>query len=61
MQGKGSVKLFLPHLYVGVQHSQQGVGVRTVSKLKEGVTRGKVRFDLRTTSAQMEGGVYGLN
>jgi IMP dehydrogenase len=61
VQDKGSVKAFLPYLYVGVQHSLQDTGVRSVSALKEGVKEGKVRFEMRTASAQMEGGVHGLN
>ena len=61
VQDKGSVHQFLPYLYVGIQHSFQDVGVRTVSELREGVRAGTVRFELRTASAQIEGGVHGLN
>lgn len=61
VQDKGSVKAFLPYLYVGLQHSLQDIGVRNVADLKSGVTEGKVRFELRTASAQVEGGVHGLN
>lgn len=61
VQDKGSVKAFLPYLYVGVQHSFQDIGVRSVGELREGVAAGKVRFELRTASAQVEGGVHGLN
>jgi hypothetical protein len=58
---KGSVKAFLPYLYVGVQHSLQDVGVRSVGELQSAVEEGKARFELRTASAQVEGGVHGLN
>ncbi|KAJ8509446.1 hypothetical protein ONZ45_g8382 [Pleurotus djamor] len=61
VQDKGSVKAFLPYLYVGVQHSLQDIGIKNVGELKEGVQAGKVRFELRTASAQVEGGVHGLN
>ena len=62
VQDKGSVKAFLPYLYVGVQHSLQDIGVRrSVDELKEGVKVGCVRFELRRASAQVEGGVHGLN
>ena len=61
VQDKGSVKAFLPYLHVGVQHSLQDLGVRSFSSLQQGVKEGKVRFELRTTSAQVEGGVHGLN
>ena len=61
VQDKGTVHAFLPYLYVGLQHSFQDIGVRNVNELREGVSAGKVRFELRTASAQIEGGVHGLN
>ena len=61
VQDKGSVRAFLPYLYVGVQHSLQDLGVRSVSSLQQGVNENKVRFELRTASAQVEGSVHGLN
>lgn len=61
VQDKGSVKQFLPYLHAGVQHSLQDIGVRNVKELQDGVRAGKVRFELRTASAQVEGGVHGLN
>ncbi|THH29567.1 hypothetical protein EUX98_g4620 [Antrodiella citrinella] len=61
VQDKGSVKAFLPYLYAGLQHSFQDMGVRSVQELQSGVKEGRVRFELRTASAQVEGGVHGLN
>jgi len=61
VQDKGSVTAFLPYLHAGVQHSLQDVGVRNVYALQDGVRAGTVRFELRTASAQVEGGVHGLN
>ncbi|KZT13279.1 IMP dehydrogenase [Laetiporus sulphureus 93-53] len=61
VQDKGSVRQFLPYLYTGVQHSLQDIGVRSVAELQEGVKAGRVRFELRTASAQVEGGVHGLH
>ena len=58
---KGSVVQFLPYLHVGVQHSLQDIGVRSIFDLQDGVKAGDVRFEMRTASAQVEGGVHGLN
>ena len=61
VQDKGSVQAFLPYLHAGLQHSLQDMGVRNVVELQARVKAGNVRFELRTASAQVEGGVHGLN
>ncbi|KAF8486503.1 IMP dehydrogenase [Gautieria morchelliformis] len=61
VQDKGSIQAFLPYLHAGLQHSLQDIGVRTVRELQAGVKADRVRFELRTASAQVEGGVHGLN
>ncbi|TFK85867.1 IMP dehydrogenase [Polyporus arcularius HHB13444] len=61
VQDKGTVHAFLPYLYTGLQHSLQDIGVRNINELQEAARAGKVRFELRTASAQVEGGVHGLN
>ncbi|KAI0734848.1 IMP dehydrogenase [Fomitopsis betulina] len=61
VQDKGSVKQFLPYLYAGLQHSFQDIGVKDLQAFQEGVRAGQVRFELRTASAQVEGGVHGLH
>lgn len=58
---KGSINKFAPYLYTGLQHSLQDSGVRSITALQEGCRNGSVRFELRTASAQLEGGVHGLN
>ncbi|KAJ3185738.1 Inosine-5'-monophosphate dehydrogenase 2 [Gaertneriomyces sp. JEL0708] len=57
---KGSVKKFLGYLATGVQHSLQDIGVKSLEELQDNVEAGRVRFEKRTASAQMEGGVHGL-
>ncbi|TIA88352.1 hypothetical protein E3P99_02630 [Wallemia hederae] len=58
---KGSITKFMPYLYNGVQHSLQDMGERSITELQQAVKDGKVRFELRTASAQLEGGVHGMN
>jgi IMP dehydrogenase len=49
------------YLHAGLQHSLQDAGKRSINDLQVAVRNGEVRFELRTASAQVEGGVHGLN
>lgn len=52
-----SINKFLPYLAAGVKHSMQDSGIKSLKELHESVASGIVRFEIRTASAQLEGGV----
>ncbi|CEH14005.1 imp dehydrogenase [Ceraceosorus bombacis] len=58
---KGSVLPFINYLYTALQHSFQDMGVQSLEQLRNNVKVGTLRFELRTASAQLEGGVHGLS
>ncbi|KAK3362688.1 inosine-5-monophosphate dehydrogenase imd2 [Lasiosphaeria hispida] len=54
---RGSIGKFVPYLAAGLKHSLQDCGMKSLQGLHEGVANGTVRFEIRTASAQLEGGV----
>lgn len=57
---RGSVTKFLPYLQAGVQHSLQDIGLKSLNEMHLAVEAGQVRFEIRTVSAQAEGGITGM-
>ncbi|MBM4081499.1 MAG: IMP dehydrogenase, partial [Planctomycetes bacterium] len=58
---KGSLNQYLPYLIQGLRHSLQDVGCKTVADLHRALYDGTLRFEARSHSAQVEGGVHNLH
>ncbi|KAI4870184.1 IMP dehydrogenase [Hypoxylon rubiginosum] len=54
---RGSIAKFVPYLAAGLKHSLQDCGQRSLKDLHESAANGTLRFEIRTASAQLEGGV----
>lgn len=54
---RGSIIEFVPYLAAGLKHSLQDCGQKSLIDLHKSVLNGSARFDLRSASAQIEGGV----
>ena len=58
---KGSLKRYLPYLMTGLKHSLQDMGIRSMGEVHERLHDGRLRFELRSPSSQVEGGVHDLH
>ncbi|KAL3311070.1 Inosine-5'-monophosphate dehydrogenase 2 [Cichlidogyrus casuarinus] len=61
MVDRGSVHQLVPYLSTGVRHGMQQMGVKSINHLHESMRNGQLRFERRTPSAQLEGGVHSLH
>ena len=58
---KGSLFDYVPYLIQGLKHAFQDMGRRSIRELHNAVYDEELRFEGRSTSAQIEGGVHSLH
>ena len=57
---KGSLLDYLPYLIQGLKHSFQDMGAQSVALLHQRLYSNELRFEMRSMSAQIEGGVHDM-
>jgi IMP dehydrogenase len=58
---KGSARRFLPYQAQSVRHGFQDLGVKSIPELHGALYAGRLRFEVRSSAAQREGGVHDLH
>ncbi len=58
---RGSVGRFIPYMVQSVRHGFQDFGISSLSKMHSEMRAGNTRFEVRSASAQKEGGVHDLH
>jgi len=61
VQDKGSMMKYLPYLVQSVKHGMQDIGVMSVEEMHKRLFSFQLRFEIRSSAAQREGGVHGLH
>lgn len=58
---KGPLNRYLPYLCQSIRHGMQDMGTASVTQMHHDLYNGALRFELRSSSAQKEGGVHDLH
>lgn len=58
---KGPLNRYIPYLCQSIRHGLQDMGIISLRRLQEALYSGELRFELRSASAQREGGVHDLH
>ena len=61
VKDKGTTGQYLMYLISGVKMGLQDMGIKSMDMLHSWASKGKIRFEQQTPSAQYEGGVHGLH
>lgn len=61
VQDKGTLRRYIPYLMQGVRHGLQDAGCKSLEEACTKLYADKLRFEIRSPSAQTEGGVHGLH
>lgn len=57
---KGTIHKYVPYLLQGLKHSFQNIGIKNITELHKNLLNGDLRFEIRSHSSQLEGGVHSL-
>uniref|UniRef100_A0A7S0XGM5 CBS domain-containing protein n=1 Tax=Chromulina nebulosa TaxID=96789 RepID=A0A7S0XGM5_9STRA len=58
---KGPLNRYIPYLCQSIRHGMQDMGIISINNLQDAIYSGELRFELRSASAQREGGVHDLH
>ena len=58
---KGPLGRYFPYLCQSVRHGLQDMGTKSLVIMREGLYNGVLRFEIRSPSAQREGGIHDLH
>lgn len=57
---KGSLKKYIPYLCDSIRKGILEIGVKSVQELHEKNNNNEIRFELRSSAAQREGGIHSI-